>query len=569
MRRLLAIAVVLGLVASASAQSPEDNYLSAYNSALQADALATSGNDRQAFAKYLEVQTQLKKLQEEFSTWNVGMVKFRLEDVTSKLEALAKKSGFALPSATPATNAPPPALAGQPGDHLRLLQEQISQLSEQNSLLEAKLREALSVQPAALDPRDLAKAEQKVRDLQKENELLKVTLNQTRQAPNATKLEAEDQALMQAQKKLAAQAVDLASLQTERKALQGQIEELKMRLAASVVPAAEASGALISSLQGSNQALRAELALAHSTIVNLNKQAADRASTGPFKEQQRQLAALQSDLRKAREESGTLRKKLDDVNQRNRRRNSRAADADLVKQLEAAQAKLDLLEAQRVPYSTEELALLNTPLPAVPAAQTAAPNRPRELPAGAGQLMAEADRAIDAGRLDEAEKKYREVLRQDENNIVVLARLAAVLLDRGELGEAERHLEKALVVDPKDSGSRYLMGSLRAKQERYDDALEHLSLSAKSNPENPQTQFLLGRVLAQKGQRVPAETALRKAILLRPNWGDAHYALAIVYATQEPAFKELAQWHYGKARAAGVPQNLELEKAIEKAPSKQ
>jgi tetratricopeptide (TPR) repeat protein len=443
------------------------------------------------------------------------------------------------------------------------LENQLRQLTGQNSLLEAKLKEALSVQPAALDPRELAKAEGKIRDLEKENGLLKLSLNQAKQTPAPTiGLEADDQALAQAQKKIAEQGALITLIQRERASLQTQADELRGRLPA---PTADESGALLSSLQASNQALRAELALAHNTIGILNKQTADRSSAAPLKEQQKQITALQSDLRKAREESGALRKKLDDEKEKSRRRkNGASADQSLAQQLEVSQAKLGVLEAQRVAYSPEELALLQALPSAVPAAQTATPRKPRELPAGAGQLMAEADRAIDAGRLEEAEKKYREVLRQDENNVVVLARLAAVLLDRGNLDEAEKHLKKALASDPEDSGSLYLMGSIRARQEKYDEALEHLSLSAKHNPDNPQTQFLLGRVLAQKGQRVPAETALRKAILLKPNWGEAHYALAVVYATQEPAFKELAQWHYEKARAAGIPANAELEKAIEK-----
>jgi len=42
--------------------------------------------------------------------------------------------------------------------------------------LEAKLKEALAAQPAAVDPRELAKAQEQVKDLQKENELLKFSL---------------------------------------------------------------------------------------------------------------------------------------------------------------------------------------------------------------------------------------------------------------------------------------------------------------------------------------------------------------------------------------------------------
>ncbi len=85
----------------------------------------------------------------------------------------------------------------------------------------------------------------------------------------------------------------------------------------------------------------------------------------------------------------------------------------------------------------------------------------------------------------------------------------------------------------------------------------------KSVPDDPRTQYWLGKVLILKGQRIAAETALRKAMKLRPGWGEAHYSLAMVYASQQPPFKELAHWHYQKALTGGYPRNVDFEKLIE------
>jgi Tfp pilus assembly protein PilF len=63
--------------------------------------------------------------------------------------------------------------------------------------------------------------------------------------------------------------------------------------------------------------------------------------------------------------------------------------------------------------------------------------------------------------------------------------------------------------------------------------------------------------------RVPAETALRKAVQLQPGYADAQYNLAVVYATQQPPATELARWHYQKALAVGHPRNPDLEKRFE------
>ena len=58
------------------------------------------------------------------------------------------------------------------------MREQVQQLETDKILLQAKLKEALAVQPAAVDPRELSKAEERVKSLLKENELLKAGLAQ-------------------------------------------------------------------------------------------------------------------------------------------------------------------------------------------------------------------------------------------------------------------------------------------------------------------------------------------------------------------------------------------------------
>ena len=44
------------------------------------------------------------------------------------------------------------------------------------SLLEAKLKEAFSARPAEVDPLELARAQETIKSLQKENDLLKVSM---------------------------------------------------------------------------------------------------------------------------------------------------------------------------------------------------------------------------------------------------------------------------------------------------------------------------------------------------------------------------------------------------------
>jgi tetratricopeptide (TPR) repeat protein len=241
---------------------------------------------------------------------------------------------------------------------------------------------------------------------------------------------------------------------------------------------------------------------------------------------------------------------------------------ELERQLLEAESRLAVLEAQAVPLTAEEAALVdrgtNIEVAVVrKPADPATAKRVQQLPPGAGPLIAQAQRAIEQGRLQEAQERLLEVLQQDEDNVFTLANLAAVELELKRLDEAEKYLNKALSVDPEDAGSLYLFGVLKYQEENYDAALDALSKAARKNPEKPETQYFLGLTLLQQGNRKPAEAALRKAIQLRPNWSNAHYQLAVVYATQNPPFKELAQWHYDKAIENGASRNFDLEKVLE------
>jgi Flp pilus assembly protein TadD len=92
--------------------------------------------------------------------------------------------------------------------------------------------------------------------------------------------------------------------------------------------------------------------------------------------------------------------------------------------------------------------------------------------------------------------------------------------------------------------------------------LDALSLSARSNPTNSSTQNYLGCVLADKGLRPAAETAFRKALQCDPDYADAHYNLAVVYAGNKPPSLELARWHYKRALALGHPKSATVEKSL-------
>lgn len=506
---------------SVRGQTPDEKYVGIYHLIQEADNLNDKGNVREAAARYVQAQTALKNFETAHPDWNPKIVKFRLEYIAARLEPLARRlpNTNAPVAAVTATNVPGASLTNQLLD----LQREIERLNGANALLEAKLREALSVQPAPMDPRELAKAEERIKHLTKERDLLKVALEQQQgtamKLTDADALEAERKLLAEIKEKLAEQMRQNETLRKENEDLKKQAADMKPLLEMPVGEKNELASQLqiakatITALQSSNVALR-------SHQIELEKQIAELSKQGPMPQ-------------------------------------------ELQRQLQLAQARLEVYEARQVPYTAEELALMKQPDARVSASPTNAPMRkPRELPPGAAPLMAEAQRAIETERWAEAEQKLRDIVRQDEKNAFVLSTLAGVQMEQGRAEEAEATLKQALAADANEPGSLFLMGYLKFQQGQLDAALESLSLAAKVLPEDARTQYFLGKTLLQKGMRAQGETALRKAVNLKPAWGEAHFSLAQVYATQQPPFKELAQWHYQKALASGYPRNPDFERAL-------
>ena len=554
-------------------QSPDDKYVRIYSLIEEADKQSDAGQARAALTKYLEAQVAIKELQRAHPEWNAKLVGYRLEYISSKLEPLSKQAASGAASASASSNEAR-ATPTSPASQVAMLQEEIGRIAAQNAMLEAKLREALSVQPAAIDPRELAKADQRIKALQKERDLLAVSLEQasSKQASPSGNKETD------AKQNLVTQTAVVSVLRRQNEELQKQITDLATKLKQSSRPAASSEETLklketIAALDASNRVMREEQAAMENRLLQFVRDHGPGAAAQNA-DLQKQLAEARQAAKAAAEERDGLIQKLNDVTKTLNQRDARfpaVATQELEKQLDAIRAKLQIFEAKQVPFSADELALFKQPPIKVASAQTNAPTvkkKSNELPPGAGPLVAEALRAIDAGRLAEAEKKYKDVLQRDEKNTYVLANLAAVQMDQDKVAEAETTLKKALETDAQDPISLYLMGGLKLRQEKYDEALDALSLSAKLDPEKANTQYYLGKALIQKGSRGPAETALRKAVQLKPGWGDAHYQLAVLYATQEPNFKELALYHYKQAIAGGAARNVELEQWMEKHASK-
>ncbi len=231
MKRFLVIYALLTGLWVAQAQGPDDQYISIYSLIQEAGRLNSIGRPGEALPKFVEAQTALQRFQKSYPEWNPNVIRFRLNDVAAKIAEISPRVPGAATTPTterPTAPAASPALAAKtaPSDwehQLAALMAQVRQLQGDKSLLESKLKEALSVRPATMDPRELARAEEKIRNLQKENDLFKVSLAQEKAkvapAPDTNAVADALQALAVANRKLAEQTEAVNALDLERKAL--------------------------------------------------------------------------------------------------------------------------------------------------------------------------------------------------------------------------------------------------------------------------------------------------------------------------------------------------------------
>jgi tetratricopeptide (TPR) repeat protein len=282
-----------------------------------------------------------------------------------------------------------------------------------------------------------------------------------------------------------------------------------------------------------------------------------------------ELLSVRTALLQTEQQRDALEKRLTAVSSAPAAAPSAPAQADnsvVADRLEQLQARNAVLEANPVPYTPEELAILKLPPAPAPAEMPKPVMQPRhphsmnDLPPGSGALWKDALSATMDRNYDLAELKFNDVLRQDPTNVYVLAYLANAQFAAGHLEACEKSVQRALAVEPDDAGSLYLFGVLRYRQNRLDEALDALSLSAKYNPTNSATQNFLGCVLADKGLRPASESALRKALQIDPDYAEAHFNLAVVYLSSQPPAMALARWHYKRAMALGHPKNEQSDK---------
>ena len=224
---VLAFAFVLRVWAG-----PDDDFITIYNLIQVTDSQTTAGRTAEAREGYLKAQQLLRQLQRSHPTWNERVIAYRLRYVADKLANLPEAAPTAAPGdpAKPAAKPDQLAPTGEVVEQFNTMNAQIARLAAEKQVLEARLREALTAQPAPVDPKELQSAVERISQLQSTNKVLLAHLArqeaERRNLVDKVVAEEAQKALNEANRELLAQKTRAAELEKQRETIEGQLRKL-------------------------------------------------------------------------------------------------------------------------------------------------------------------------------------------------------------------------------------------------------------------------------------------------------------------------------------------------------
>ena len=451
--------------------------------------------------------------------------------------------------------------------------EALAQAVEEAKTAKAKAndRQAKRLENKLADKQEnLAKTEKELASLATAHKALESELKSFKKGSREKDLQAQVGSLQKElsgnQKDLEKASGDVAALKNDKISLE---EELKSFKKGNREKELEAEvGSLEKQLANSNSKLK-ETASNLTSAENSNDSLGDQLKAfqkgSREKEFRNYISSLEKRLAKAERKNtnpASKRKGLTGIfNWQKSDRAEKAQAAELQNRIDTLRSRLEILEAEKIPYTDEEKKLFAEPGTGDQPANTLQA-KVATLPEGGADDFKAGQAALVEAKYGEAEQKFLHVLKLDEENPLTLGNLALAQMEQGNYEGAEASLTRALKNDDEDAFSLSLIGTLRYRQKKYDEARDYLAKAVKLNPEDSRAQHFLGSALNNLGQRKAAETALRKAVQIKPGYSEAHHNLAVVYATQKPPFIALAKFHYDKAVAGGHKKNADLEKIL-------
>jgi len=138
-----------------------------------------------------------------------------------------------------------------------------------------------------------------------------------------------------------------------------------------------------------------------------------------------------------------------------------------------------------------------------------------------------------AGRVQDAEQLYRQILLVEPHHPEALNYLGIISLQNRDYELAEQCLQRAIAVKPDYAEAHCMLGVTMATLGRIDQAINHFRSAVDANPEYPEAHFNLGVALGEQGKTDEQITHFRRTIRLRPDYPEAYSLLGIALSSQQ------------------------------------
>jgi len=130
--------------------------------------------------------------------------------------------------------------------------------------------------------------------------------------------------------------------------------------------------------------------------------------------------------------------------------------------------------------------------------------------------------AHQSGRLGDAERLYRKVIKAEPKHFPARAMLGLVCAQQGRLAEAEGLLREAVKMQPADPGAQFNYANVLLGLQRYDEAFEAFGRALALHPAIPEAQLNRGGILMMRHRPQEALACFDAALQLEPRYAEGH-----------------------------------------------
>jgi protein O-GlcNAc transferase len=152
--------------------------------------------------------------------------------------------------------------------------------------------------------------------------------------------------------------------------------------------------------------------------------------------------------------------------------------------------------------------------------------------AGAAEKIGLALQQHQAGRLEQAEALYREVLELDPQNVDALHFLGVIAYQQGRHGQAEELISRSLLRNSANAPAYSNLGNALEAQGKHQEAIDCYRRALALAPDYVDALVNLGATYRAQGELDQAVSCYRRALELKPDVATLHFTLGNVLVEQ-------------------------------------